>query len=520
MRLLTLFSITYGLYQSAFAPIACAASPNDAFAAVWTSAVTEQSAAADAELQLQKSRLALIEQQHLQGLISPDELQRTREQTRQANEWAQVLRRQRDYLKTLDDDESAADSTQDIWLRIPGLPAAFFDDDFCYVGVPANPRTLQLASQIAELTLELEGLSTVNIQQSLLSSKLHELEQAPHPGAQHAKEMARVKLQQKAASLDLTKLEQLLVRPVQFSQGVQLTKGLWSQRTAITRHWILDSRKTLLAQALRQYRGTDRPTPERQTPEARADLKPAAAISSQISTLQREIYVANNRDVRRQQDEANDSPLASRLAVLMRLAKESHNRSQQELAAAAETSRRLASRINVLSNKAERDAGLVGQLVATRRQAEIAVANEHRVIAEEQRCRAFVRFAMAQYRFESGRDTESDILHEQRAELFELATDRRAELQMANLQLQDAQARLEAFQQLNSKGLISRQELSSITAEYQIRRLEQQRIALRIEIAQLCHELLKHYEETQILALDLDQNSVPADQLPPKSPDA
>lgn len=470
--------------------------------------LAEQVRASAAEQEYREYQRNSAERLKQLGQAPAEELRDAYELATQAAEWSRLLNLQQTRLHAVN--PSAPDHTDGIILRVPGLPAAFFDDPFSTVPIPSGHRVSGIVAQINSLFTERHSLSPNDVHQQHIADRLSRQQRLDD--AMPVQDIQRDRLRQEAVLLEPIRLDEVLLMPIQHRMLPEHSIRAHQSRTGrllfsqFTRSWIVDSRRLLATQAERTIQ---RLQTRRQLLLQLSDDDAGADISfldTQLDAIRhlshrfrREIMVAGGRH-----DSTNLRPAirtpSDRMALLMRMTKDSYDVIQMELTATSQQRQHLTAGTEILKELSSGDPTLAGELNTLHNQMTVAAAVEQQQLAESDRRRALVRFAIALYRLESGRDSDSTRLNTQRSRVFALHADRSPELDVIHARAEVAQSRLASLQRLYAEGHTDWGELKAAGTEVGILAVERRRAELRMETGILCEELLQLADEAPVLA--------------------
>ncbi len=490
---LILFCLTSGL----FAP--CGEAGQDVLSE-WQTLLDEQIPAAEAERKHQQSLQTLMEQQDADVAASAEH-QRVRELGVQATEWVAVLRSQQKQLTSLD--LPVADRAETIRLLIPGTPPVFVNDAFSFVAVPESRPARSLLTRIDRLIAERDSLVPAQIRQRFLAEEYKRRQRISESGQVQEAGLQLLKLQRQAVLFDPMRFEEVLLRPVRRLGTTDAESDVFG---LLARHWVLDSRRVLLAQAERgqeQQQTAASQVRVSSDPESAANDVEADRLQQVMRSLQREVYLARSAPLNRETEEHSGLHQAEgRLGLLMRVAQERHDLVRQQLEALTEQEQWLQSRVVILS------AGEMAanrELPALRGQAPVLAAARNKLESELVFLGTYVRYAMACFRLETGRDTQAVFVQQERSKLFRLAAERQADLQLIDVRAQQLQAAVVNAQRLPAEHGGGQQRV--VAVELEVLQTERRRRELDMEIARLCVRMLQLAEADPAIAQHLIEQS-------------
>lgn len=472
------------------------------FDETWSRLLNTQLDAADAEVRLWQAELQFVQQLHRDGRAAATDVQHCRYRAEQAARWETILRQQQGQISRPGD--SSQDPQMAAQLRVPGISLAFVDDEFAFVAVTDTPQSRSILGQIRELLSEQQQTSSALVRQRALADQMSRMTAGAPQTAEHQRQQEHFELQRSAILFDPMQLEAALLRPVlwhevatqQLSDG-DTPSGLWTQSA---RSWVRASRLLLMEQANPQ---TDPQLTEPADGSVAAEPATTAgrvmnASESVIRQLEQELNLVGRSD-----DVSSETELRpeQRLAVLMKLSKDSWDVVQQKLTDIREEIQTIAARIAQVSATAEETDDQSPERELLQEQADVAAAVAQQLAGELERRRASIRYAMALYRLETGKDSDSATVRQERRNVFAQAARLQPDRQLIELRSELARRQLERLQAMPSRGPAAEAELRQLTVELQVLKAEQRRLEIRMSVAGLCLKLLKLTDAEPAVAL-------------------
>lgn len=483
------------------------------FVSAWERLLDEQLSAVNAELELRRLQQESLQQFPANSGISAAERQQMSAAADQAARWAHALRRQREFLSGIQT-ATFSDSVV-VQLRVPGLPLAFVDDTFSAVSIPQSPEATRILHEIDALLAEQEQTSGRRVRQRALRERLQDPVVRPAATVQQQTSRDVLQLQQSAILFAPMAVEEALLRPVRRcvvlisdTDSANNTTG-WSK---VARAWVLESRRLLMAQldhslATRQSQTAQPAELQGQTaqPAERQDsaaVDPQAArLNAMTQNLERELQLIGASTDSATDTSAVRLPAAGRLALLMRMTKDSWDSVRQELTVVQEDLE--AMQTDNGGNPETETASATNSATSWRmqEQTQIADAMERQLAAEMERRRAAVRYAMALYRLETGKDSDAAIVRTERTNLFTLAARRQADLDLIAVQQELTEVQLRKLQQSPLRGAAEEEQIHDLAVEVAVFRAEYRRMEIQMTIAGLCLRLMRLADAEPAVAL-------------------
>lgn len=484
--------------------------------AILASALQEQIQAAAAEQQYREQQRDVVTRWKLLGQASDAELRQAVELASQAAEWSRFLSQQQQRFHAVA--AVSTDHSDSILLRVPGLPLAFGSDAFSTVRIPTTDRARGIIRRIEALVAERHSLSLAAVHQQSLFDQQERLRrlQGRRAGADQPDQTGRKYFEASAAVLEPARVEELLRTPVQpgvpeelrLSASTELSRAIPLPFSEFVRGWVLDSRRLLTTQAQRavQRLQSQRVLLDHVSDhtgsnglEINAMETEMAALRDRIRSLSREIKIAHGIA-----DATVPSPqqlsTTARMALMMKMTKASYDETQQQLTAATQRTEQLKKHIMTVKQLAGDDPTFAGEVSDLHDDMLVAAATMRQLLAESARREAQVRYAMAVYRLESGRDTDTAVLDSQRARVFSLECDRQADLDLIAARLSVVRRRADSLRRLHAEGHAEWEYVQTAHTGAAVVDVERRRAELQMEIALLCEQLLNTAADQQVLA--------------------
>ncbi|MCH2201896.1 MAG: hypothetical protein MK102_07990 [Fuerstiella sp.] len=474
----------------------------------WTAAVVEQSQAFDAAMEYRKHQRVETERLHKLGRASRQELQHTVELATQAAEWSELLRLQRTQFNN--PPHSPGDGITKLVLLVPEVPLAFRNDVCASVVIPSNHRAMSIVQKIETLTARRKPFSrTTAHDQNPTEQQVCQEQTNVAATAQLFKHETITDLSHKITP-DPHRLDRMLMIPLQFEYAHRINEGIEQPEvhtmllSETTRRWVVGSRRLRITQAertvtrLQNFRQLVMESHKDDSTynEGQAIDLEVKQVRRLIRGLQREIYIANGLNCSDSEQTGSVSRV-HRMGLLMRIAKESYDatRRQLEFAHYQVTRHR-----QMLVNLSAGDPQFTGQHLISRDEMMLATATQKRLTAELKRRKALVCYAMALYRYESGRAPDTSRVNSRRSVLFKLAIDRQPELDLIAAKINVTERHLKSLERLHNEGYATGDEVEFAAAEVDRLCDEHVRTRLRADIAILCEQLLQSADTKHAVA--------------------